>query len=110
MVAPQSLVIEDVIANTPAKTDRRNWFNAYTSKYGGFSGYSLYAADATQIIANVFASTSGGDHQQLRDALENTQFDGVSGPLRFTPGQHSGLMPQALTAVVAQDNRWRLLS
>jgi branched-chain amino acid transport system substrate-binding protein len=110
MVAPQSLVIEDVIANTPAKTDRRNWFNAYTSKYGGFSGYSLYAADAAQMIANVYASTAGGDHTALRDALENSQFDGVSGPLRFTPEQHSGLMPQALTAVVAQDNRWRLLS
>jgi branched-chain amino acid transport system substrate-binding protein len=110
MVAPTSLVIEDVIANTPAKTDRRNWFNAYTSKYGGFSGYSLYAADAAQVIANVYTSTNGGDHGQLRDALENSQFDGLSGPLRFTPEQHSGLMPQALTAVVAQDNRWRLLT
>ncbi len=109
MVAPQSLVIDDVIANTPAKTTRRDWFNAYTSKYGGFSGYSLYAADAAQLVANVVATTGSTDHQRLRDAMENTQFDGVSGPLRFTPEQHSGLMPQALIAVVAQDNRWRLV-
>jgi branched-chain amino acid transport system substrate-binding protein len=109
MVAPQSLVIEDVIANTPAKTSRREWFNAYTSKYGGFSGYSLYAADAVQLVTNVIASTGSTGHQRLRDAMENSQFDGVSGPLRFTPEQHSGLMPQALTAVVAQDNRWRLI-
>jgi branched-chain amino acid transport system substrate-binding protein len=41
--------------------------------------------------------------------MENAQFDGVSGPLRFTPEQHSGLMPQALISVVAQENRWRVL-
>jgi branched-chain amino acid transport system substrate-binding protein len=109
MVAPQSLVIEDVIANTPAKTSRRDWFNAYTSKYGGFSGYSLYAADAVQLITNVVTNTGSTDHQRLRDAMENAQFDGVSGPLRFTPEQHSGLMPQALISVVAQENRWRVL-
>lgn len=108
MVAPQSLVIDDVIANTPAKTTRRDWFNSYTSKYGGFSGYSLYAADAVQLVTNVVASTGTVDHQQLRDAMENAQFDGVSGPLRFTPTQHSGLMPQALAVVKAQSNRWRL--
>jgi branched-chain amino acid transport system substrate-binding protein len=109
MVAPQSLVIEDVIANTPAKTSRRDWFNAYTSKYGGFSGYSLYAADAVQLVTNVITSSGSTDHQRLRDTMENAQFDGVSVPLRFTPEQHSGLMPQALISVVAQDNRWRLL-
>jgi branched-chain amino acid transport system substrate-binding protein len=108
MVAPQSLVIEDVIANTPAKSSRRDWFNAYTSKYGGFSGYSLYAADAVQLVANVVASTGTIDHERLRDAMENSQFDGLSGPLRFTPQQHSGLMPQALVAVVANQSRWRL--
>jgi branched-chain amino acid transport system substrate-binding protein len=108
MVAPQSLVIDDVIANTPAKSTRRAWFNAYTSKYGSFSGYSLYAADAVQLVTNVVASTGTIDHQRLRDAMENAQFDGVSGPLRFTPAQHSGLMPQALAVVKAQSNRWRL--
>ena len=54
------------------------------------------------------ASTGGSDHQRLRDAIENAQFDGVSGPLRFTPEQHSGLMPQALTTVVDAAYRWRL--
>jgi branched-chain amino acid transport system substrate-binding protein len=108
MVAPQSLVIQDVIANTPAKAERRDWFNAYTSRYGAFSGYSLYAADAIQLVSNVVASTGGTDHQRLRDAMENAQFDGVSGPLRFTPEQHSGLMPQALTTVVDAAYRWRL--
>jgi branched-chain amino acid transport system substrate-binding protein len=41
--------------------------------------------------------------------MENSQFDGVSGPVRFTPQQHSGLMPQALVAVKAEQSRWRLL-
>jgi branched-chain amino acid transport system substrate-binding protein len=110
MVAPQSLVIDDIIANTPAKTERKDWFQDYTSRFGGFSGYSMYAGDAIQLIAGAVASTGGTDHEQLRDAMENSQFDGLSGPLRFTPGQHSGLMPQALTAVVDRGNRWRLLT
>jgi branched-chain amino acid transport system substrate-binding protein len=109
MVAPQSLVIEDVIANTPAKSSRRDWFTAYTTRYGSFSGYSLYAADAVQLVANVVTSTGTADHDRLRDAIENSQFDGVAGPLRFTPQQHSGLMPQALVAVKAEQSRWRLL-
>ena len=62
-----------------------------------------------QLIVNVIASTGTIDHERLRDAMENSQFDGVSGPVRFTPQQHSGLMPQALTAVKAVQSRWRLL-
>jgi len=57
----------------------------------------------------VVTSTGSADHDRLRDAMENSQFDGVAGPLRFTPQQHSGLMPQALVAVKAEQSRWRLL-
>jgi branched-chain amino acid transport system substrate-binding protein len=35
--------------------------------------------------------------------------DGLSGPIRLTPANHSGLMPQALTVLVARGGRWRLL-
>jgi branched-chain amino acid transport system substrate-binding protein len=40
--------------------------------------------------------------------MEVTQLDGLTGPLRLTPSQHSGLMPQALTLLTVRGDRWRL--
>jgi branched-chain amino acid transport system substrate-binding protein len=109
MVAPQSLVIDDTIATSPAQTARRQWFAAYTSKYGGFSAYSLYAADAARVISSAIASAGSTDNDQLRNAIEATQVEGLSGALRFTPDDHSGLTAQALANVnVTDDNRWHL--
>jgi branched-chain amino acid transport system substrate-binding protein len=110
MIAPQTMVIDDVIATSPAKTDRKNWFAAYTSKYGTFSGFSTYAADAVQLVANTVTATGGTDHAKMKVAMESAQFEGLSGPLQFTPDNHSGLMPQALTTLIVRSGRWRLLA
>jgi branched-chain amino acid transport system substrate-binding protein len=109
MVASQTLVIDDVIATTPANAARKQWFNDYTSKYGGFSGYASYAADAVQLIANAVRRVGGVNHSAMRDVIEDTQLDGLSGPIRITPDNHSGLMPQALTTLIVRSGRWRLL-
>jgi branched-chain amino acid transport system substrate-binding protein len=109
MVAPQSLVIGDVIATTPAKTARKRWFQDYTSKYGAFSGYSTYAADAVRLLLDAVRAAGGPQHRRMRDIMEDLAFDGLSGQIRFTPDIHSGIMPQALTTVVARAGRWRLL-
>jgi branched-chain amino acid transport system substrate-binding protein len=109
MVGTESLVIDDVIATTPADVSRRQWFNDYTSKFGNFSGYSTYAADAIQIIAKA-ATAAGGtsNHGTLRQQIEITQFDGLSGQIRITPDNHSGLTSQALALLISIDDRWRL--
>ena len=109
MVAPQTLVIDDVIATTPAKTARKQWFNDYTSKYGAFSGFSAYAADAVRLITDAIHSAGGPNRRRMRDLMEVSSFDGLSGQIRFAPGNHSGMMPQSLTTVVARSGRWRLL-
>ncbi|OLE25141.1 MAG: hypothetical protein AUG44_16900 [Actinobacteria bacterium 13_1_20CM_3_71_11] len=108
MVAPQSLVIDDVVATTPAKTARKRWFDDYTSKYGGFSGYSTYAADAIRLLTDAVHTAGGPQHRKMRDIMEDTAFDGLSGQVRFTPDNHSGMMAQALISVVARSGRWRL--
>jgi branched-chain amino acid transport system substrate-binding protein len=59
-----------------------------------------------QLIADAVAKV-GGDRERIRDVLETTQVDGLSGPIRFTPDNHSGLMPQALSLLVARGGRWR---
>jgi branched-chain amino acid transport system substrate-binding protein len=109
MVFTQILAIDDVIATTPAKAARKQWFRDYTARYGSYSGVAAFAADAVDLIADAVVKV-GGDRQRIRDVLETSQTDGLSGPIRLTPDNHSGLMPQALTLLVARSGRWRLLS
>jgi branched-chain amino acid transport system substrate-binding protein len=109
MVFTQILAIDDVVATTPAKATRKQWFRDYVSRYGSYSGVASFAADATDLIAAAVARV-GGDREQVRAILETSQVDGISGPIRLTPANHSGLMPQALTLLVARSGRWRLAS
>ncbi|MEU5723207.1 ABC transporter substrate-binding protein [Micromonospora sp. NPDC047738] len=112
LIFTQTMVIDDVIATTPAKAARRQWFQGYTALYGGYHGISSFAADAVQLIADAelrSGSAAGKvNRDALRDVLETSQLDGLSGPIRMTPDNHSGLMPQALTTLVARGGRWRL--
>lgn len=112
LVFTQTMVIDDVIATTPAKAARRQWFRDYTARFGGYNGYSSFAADAVQLIADAELRAGGEagtvDRDGIRDVLETSQMDGLSGPIRMTPDNHSGLMPQALTTLVARGGRWRL--
>ncbi len=107
MVFTQTLAIDDVVATTPAKAARKQWFRDYTSRYGSYSGVAAFGADAVTLIADGVAQ-AGTDRVRVRDILETSQIDGLSGPIRITPDNHSGLMPQALTLLVARSGRWRL--
>ncbi|GGM22862.1 MULTISPECIES: ABC transporter substrate-binding protein [Micromonospora] len=113
LVFSQTMAIDDVIATTPAKAARRQWFQDYTARFGGYHGFSSFAADAVQLIVNAELRRPAGtpgrvDRDGIRDVLETSQLDGLSGPIRMTPDNHSGLMPQALTTLVARGGRWRL--
>ncbi|MEU4556274.1 amino acid/amide ABC transporter substrate-binding protein (HAAT family) [Micromonospora violae] len=112
LIFTQTMVIDDVIATTPAKAARRQWFQDYTARFGGYNGSSSFAADAVQLIADAELRAGGEagkvNRDGLRDVLETSQMDGLSGPIRITPDNHSGLMPQALTTLVARNGRWRL--
>lgn len=109
MVFTQILAIDDVIATTPAKASRQQWFRDYTSRYGSYSGVASFAADAVDLIASAVAQV-GGDRERIRDILETSQTDGLSGSIRLTPDNHSGLMPQSLTLLVVRSGRWRIAS
>jgi len=109
LIFTHTLVIDDVIATTPAKAARKQWFRDYTSRYGNYSGVASFAADAVQLIAEAVGKV-GGNRDRIREVLETAQMDGLSGPIRLTPDNHSGLMPQALTLLVARSGRWRLAS
>jgi len=109
MVFVQSMVIDDVIATTPTKAARKQWFRDYTARHGSYFGYASFAADAVQLVTDAVLR-AGSDRAHIRDILETSQLDGLSGPIRMTPDNHSGLMPQALTLLVVRSGRWRLAS
>jgi branched-chain amino acid transport system substrate-binding protein len=106
MIFAQTMAIDDVIATNPAKSARKQWFSDYTARYGSYSGVAAFAADAADLIAAGVAR-EGGDRPALRSTLENAQFTGLSGPIRMSADNHSGLTPDALTVLVATGGRWR---
>ncbi len=108
LIFTQTMAIDDVIATTPAKAARKQWFRDYTARYGTYYGPASFAADAVQLLANAVSQAGGTDPAQLRAVMETTQVDGLSGPIRITPANHSGLMAQSLVALVANNGRWRL--
>ena len=109
LVFVPTFAIDDVIATTPAKAVRKQWFEDYTARYGVYQGQASFAADAAQLVSDAVIQAGTVDRAAVRTALETTRTEGLSGPLRMTPDNHSGLMPQALTVLVARSGRWRLL-
>jgi branched-chain amino acid transport system substrate-binding protein len=110
MVFTPTLVSDDIIASSPAKANRATWFRDYLSKYGTYAAYASFAADAVELITQAIIQTNGTDRVALRGAIETTRMDGLSGPIRLTPDNHSALMPQAVTLLIAANGRWRLSS
>src|SRR5687768_16443925 len=101
--------MDDVIATTPAKAARKQWFEAYTARYGAYHGQASFAADALDLVVAAVGQAGTTNRTSVRNVLESMETDGLSGPIRLTPANHSGLMPQALEMLVAKGGRWRLL-
>jgi branched-chain amino acid transport system substrate-binding protein len=110
LVFTPTLVSDDIIATSPAKANRVAWFRDYLSAYGTYSAYASFAADAVGLVTDAIVQTGRTDRESLRTTIETTRMDGLSGPIRLTPANHSGLMPQAVTLLVATNGRWRLAS
>lgn len=104
----ETLVMDEVVATSPAKAARKTWFRDYTARFGTYHAYSSFAADAVALVVDAVNRAGGADRAQLRDTIENSQLDGLTGQLRLTPSQHSALASRALTLVTARGDRWRL--
>ncbi|HEY3504149.1 MAG TPA: ABC transporter substrate-binding protein [Actinocatenispora sp.] len=107
LVFPPILAMDDQVASTPEKAAQKQWFDDYSTAYGQYSAMSGFAADAMQALATAIG-TVGTDQTKLAGAIETTQFDGMSGPVRYTPDDHSGLTPQGLEVLQADFSRWHL--
>jgi branched-chain amino acid transport system substrate-binding protein len=108
MVFPQTLAINDVTSTTPQVADQKQWFKEYSSKYGNYSGFASFAADALRMIKQAIEKTQGTDHTKLRDALETMGIDGLSGRIQNSAKQHSGLQESALAVLEVKNGEWHL--
>jgi branched-chain amino acid transport system substrate-binding protein len=108
MVFPRVLAINDVPSTTSQVTAQKQWFKAYSSKYGSYSGFASFAADAMIMLTKAIEQAHGTDGVKVRNALETLAIDGLSGRIKNSTQQHSGLQPQALSLLVVKNGEWHL--
>lgn len=108
MVFTETLVIDEVVATSPAKTARKSWFNDYSARYGTYHAFASFAADAVQLVAQAVTQIDSTDREAVRSTIERSQLDGFTGPLRITPDNHSALTPLAHALLILRGDRWRL--
>ncbi|MPZ27791.1 MAG: ABC transporter substrate-binding protein [Micromonosporaceae bacterium] len=118
LVFTDTPVADQLIAATPAAAARQTWFRDYLAQYGGYHAQASWAADAISLIVDAIRRTDLAnpagrrhpvDRDTLRDKLESTRrLDGLTGLIRYTADQHSGLHPGSLTTLTASAGRWHL--
>lgn len=116
LVFTDTPVSDQLIAATPAKAARQTWLRDYLARHGSYHAQASWAADAVGVIVDgVRRADQVGrpdrvvDRDELRDQIESTRrLDGLTGLIRYTADQHSGLHPESLTTLVAGGGRWQL--
>jgi branched-chain amino acid transport system substrate-binding protein len=107
LIFTETFVIDQMIATSPAAAARKTWFNDYSARYGTYHAFASFAADAIDLVVNAINRVDSTDRELIRGIIERTQMDGLSGPIRLTPDNHSGLTSLALTTLVVRGDRWR---
>lgn len=107
MVATATAVAAERIAASPAAAARQEWVLSYVARYGGYRLPATWAADALLVLADAVAQAGTTSRAEVRAHIESTRIDGITGPIRFTAEQHSGLLPGALVVLSADGDRWQ---
>jgi branched-chain amino acid transport system substrate-binding protein len=108
MVHPVVLAANQVVATTPSALAQKEFFTLYTQRYGAFSGFASYSADALQLIVAAIEAAGSADRRRIRDALEKLSFDGLTGSYTFGPANHGGASGDALTVLTVRGGGWVL--
>jgi branched-chain amino acid transport system substrate-binding protein len=100
-------VIDRLFLLSPAAVKRRAWFSAYLSRHSAYHLQASWAADALAVVVDAVTRTPGDPAPAaIRDQLESTRIDGLTGQIRYTVDQHSGLHPTSLILLTAGTDRW----
>jgi branched-chain amino acid transport system substrate-binding protein len=94
---------------TPAASAQRDYFDQYTRLYGTFSGLSVYAADALNLLAGGARRAGSSNHLKIRNGLESVPFDGLAGSYTFSTIDHGGVEASSLRLFRIDRTGWVLL-
>jgi branched-chain amino acid transport system substrate-binding protein len=108
MVHTSILAANQIAATTPSALAQKEFFTAYTQKYGTFSGYASYAADALSLLVEAIKKAKSTDREKIRDALESLSYDGLTGSYQFGPANHGGASGDGLTVLTVRGGAWVL--
>jgi branched-chain amino acid transport system substrate-binding protein len=108
MVHPAILAIDEAAGTAPELLARKRFFRDYSTRYGQFSGFASYAADALTTIVRAIEDAGSDDPRKIRDAIERQQFDGLTGRFAFSDRFHGGVARDALAVLTVRDGKWVL--
>lgn len=108
MVHPTVLVADEAPRNTPNHEQMTAFYDAYTERYGSYSGFASYAADALRLLVAAIEKAGTTDRAQVRDALEQLSYDGITGVYKMSPSDHTGLTTESLSLLTVRGGRWAL--
>ena len=100
---------EGAYASTPgvplAKMPKGLEFQAkYTAKYGPIQQYAPYAYDAAYVLAGAMEKAGSADPKKFLPVLRQTDYQGVTGPIRFDA--NGDLTQGAITLYQVQKVAW----
>lgn len=105
LLFPETLVMDDVVPSLPDLARRREWFTAYTSAFGTYHAPASFAADALDLVVAA-SDRIGTDPALVRDTFEAIRLAGLTGPLGFSPANHSAFDARSLTVLRFDGDRW----
>jgi branched-chain amino acid transport system substrate-binding protein len=108
MVFPRVLAANELPDTSPGVQAQKRFFAEYTRRYGEFSGFAPFAADAFAMIARAITTTRNTNPVRIRDAVEALAFEGLTGSFRFSSGYHGGVDPSALAVLTVRNGQWTL--
>ena len=108
VVSPFILSGPPPAVTTPAAIAQRDYFDQYTRLYGAFSGLSVYAADALNLLAGGARRAGSSNHLKVRNGLESIPFDGLAGSYKFSTIDHGGVQSDSLRIFKIDSTGWVL--
>jgi branched-chain amino acid transport system substrate-binding protein len=105
-IHPQSLAGSSLTDTTRIDLVRQDFVDSYIQRYGRFSGFAPYAADAVTLIANAARLGRSADRGRIRVYLENQVAEGIAGSYSFAPISHGGMEPDSLGVFTLAQGSW----
>lgn len=108
MIHPAVLAVNQLNATTPSVQRQKQFYSDYSQRFGTFSAFASYAADALELVVQAIAKADSTDREKVRGALETISYDGYTGSFAFSPTNHGGVGGDALTVLAVRNGEWAL--